>query len=137
MARSEVIECLLMSAGFLMLACEARFEHRAALVDDWRPWIAVVAGITGGLAVPTLMLWRGARANRWIFSLYAICIAAGLCGSWFHAGQHAISRAFEVMRVCFSPLAIGASVAGDHPPLLAPGAFVGLGAIGILLRTRS
>ncbi len=28
-----------MFGGFPMLLLEIRFQHRAALIDDWRPWI--------------------------------------------------------------------------------------------------
>lgn len=122
-----------MFCGFLLLLCEIRFEHRAVLIDDWRPWIPLISCGVMLLAIPAATsLWeRGGQ--KVLLGLYFVTFCTGAMGIIFHAEGHLWQRLSELFTVWTSSLQTGAAVQANHPPLLAPAAFMGLGLIGALL----
>jgi hypothetical protein len=121
-----------MFGGFCLLLCEIRFEHRAVLVDDWRPWIPIIACGAMLVLIPLAgMLWeRGGR--HVLIATYLVCMLLGLLGLFFHAEGHLLQRLGEIFSVLTTSPEVGSSVKALHPPLLAPGAFCGLGLIGLI-----
>jgi len=126
-----------MFGGFLLLLCEIRFEHRAVLIDDWRPWIPIVFCATMLVLIPLAgLLWhRGGK--KFLIVAYALTMCLGLLGLVFHSEGHLLQRLEEMFVVWTSSPQTGASVKVLAPPLLAPCAFLGLGSIGILFCMQS
>jgi hypothetical protein len=122
-----------MCGGFFLLLCEIRFEHRAVLIDDWRPWIPIVFCGLMLMAIPaaTLRWHRGGKIV--LLGCYCLTACLGVVGLVFHSEGHLIQRLVEVFSVWWSTLQTGATIKALYPPLLAPAAFMGLGFIGLLL----
>ena len=120
------------SGGFFLLLGEIRFEHRAVLVDDWRPWIPI---LFCGVMVPGIPLatFAGGRVGRYVLlGLYGLTIGVGALGGFFHSEGHFVERLMELFTVWTSSVQSGAAIKAGHPPLLAPFAFMGLGSIGLI-----
>ncbi len=129
----RLVRAAAMCGGFLLLLCEIRFEHRAVLIDDWRPWIPLILCGFMLVAIPLATgLWeKGGRLA--LLGLYFVTLCLGGVGLFFHAEGHLWPRLIELFTVWTSSLEAGAVVKANHPPLLAPAAFMGLGLIGALL----
>jgi hypothetical protein len=121
-----------MSGGFFLLLCEIRFEHRAVLVDDWRPWIPIVFCGLMLMVIPIATLLWDRGGNKVLLGSYFLTACLGVLGLIFHSEGHLMQRLFEIFSVWSSPLQAGATIKALHPPLLAPAAFIGLGSIGLL-----
>lgn len=121
-----------MSGGFLMLLLEIRFQHRAALIDDWRPWMPVVFCNLMIYLIPISGLFWHKGGRQILYCAYFLTITLGAVGVYFHSEGHLIRRLMELTRVCLIPPNAGAEVAAHYPPVLAPLAFMGLGSIGLL-----
>ncbi|HEY9677757.1 MAG TPA: hypothetical protein V6C76_07095 [Drouetiella sp.] len=122
-----------LSGGFALLAAEIRFEHRAALVDEWRPWIPIVWS-----AVMPMLIMLEAWSNRLVrrrmlASLYILTIGIGLLGVYFHADGKFVERIGELIYVWTSSLETGSMLPARHAPILAPLSFVGLGLLGLFV----
>jgi hypothetical protein len=128
----RVTQSAAMFGGFFLLLCEIRFEHREVLVEDWRPWIPIVfCGLM--LVVIPLATWLWGRGGKKVLcGCYCLTMCLGLLGLVFHSEGHFIQRLSEIFSVWLSTLQDGAAIKAHHPPLLAPAAFAGLGAIGLL-----
>jgi hypothetical protein len=118
--------------ALLLLLVEIRFEHRAALGEDWQSWIPLfysaamlVLGAVG------LARWdRGGR--RMLLVGFAVACVVGLLGLWFHSDGHPLTGVLQVLAAwTLRPGASGGIKAGG-PPVLAPLAFMGLGSMGVL-----
>lgn len=121
-----------MFGGFLLLLCEIRFEHRAVVIDDWRPWIPIVFSGLMLIVIPlATWLWDGG-GKRVLWACYCLTMCLGILGLVVHSEGHLIQRLSEIFSVWSSTLQDGAALKAHHPPLLAPAAFAGLGAIGLL-----
>jgi hypothetical protein len=122
----------IMFVGFSVLLCDLRFEHRAVVLSDWRPWLPIIFCMLMLVVIPlSAMIWRKGGKTLLIAS-YGAAIVLGLCGLIFHSGDHLLERLYELLLVWTTNVKIGAKIAGDHPPILAPSAFIGLGFIGLL-----
>jgi hypothetical protein len=121
-----------MCGGFFLLLCEIRFEHRAVLTDDWRPWIPIVFCGLMLLVIPFATLWWDRGGKSILVGCYCLTACLGLLGLFFHSEGHLVPRLIEVLSVWSSTLQAGAAIKALHPPLLAPAAFVGLGFLGLL-----
>jgi len=121
-----------MTGGFLLLFTEIRFEHRAVLIDDWRPWIPLIFCGLMLMVIPTAsVLWeRGGKST--LLGCYCLTVCLGVLGLYFHSEGHLLPRLIELFTVWSSNLQTGAAIKALHPPLLAPAAFIGLGSIGFL-----
>jgi len=130
-----VIAALL--AGATLLLVELRFEHREALGETWRAWlplgylaVLVVAGATA-----LARFHRGGR--RVLVALFGVALVLGALGVWFHSGGHPIRALGQIADAWLSSPGSDAGVeVGGAPPVLAPGAFIGLGAVGLLCCLR-
>jgi len=122
-----------MFGGFLLLLCEIRFEHRAVLVDDWRPWVPLILCGFMLVAIPVATCLWEKGGQKALLGLYLVTFCLGGIGLYFHAEGHLWQRLGELFTVWTSSLQTGAIVKANHPPLLAPAAFMGLGLIGALL----
>jgi len=121
-------------AAFLLL--ELRFEHREVLGETWRSWIPLVyCGSTllaGGFALRRWQTW-GRRA---LGALFALGIAVGIAGVWFHTGGHVLGGIRDLFAAWRVPLGQDGGIKmGSRPPALAPLAFCGLGTLGLMVCT--
>jgi hypothetical protein len=122
----------IMFGGFSVLLCELRYEHRAVLIGDGRPWLPLIFCMLMLVVIPlSAMIWRKGGKSL-LMASYGLAIVLGLVGMIFHSEGHFLERVNELLLVWMSDLKTGAAVVGNHPPLLAPSAFVGLGFIGLL-----
>jgi hypothetical protein len=126
------ISQFVMTGGFLMLLCEVRFEHRAALIGDWRPWLPIIFCTVMLALIPLCaFLWhRGGKSV--LMATYGAAMMLGLLGLIFHSEGHLLERLLELLSVWTLDLQTSGGLVVEHPPLLAPLAFVGLGFIGLL-----
>ncbi|MFA6210825.1 MAG: hypothetical protein WC714_15445 [Candidatus Obscuribacterales bacterium] len=128
----QIANMVIMSGGYLLLLSEIRFEHRAALIGDWRPWLPIALCLLMVMAIP-LSTWRWHQGGRTaLLLLNGAAAGLGLIGLYFHSGGHVLKRLFEVFSVWTLALNTSAAVTTEHPPLLAPLALVGLGLIGTI-----
>src|SRR5262249_16118125 len=123
-------------AAFLLL--ELRFEHREVLGETWRSWIPLAyCGLTllaGGLALLRWHTW----GRRVLGALFAAGIAVGVLGFWFHTDGHVLGGIREMLGPWRIPLGQdGGNKMGSQPPALAPLAFCGIGALGLLVCATS
>jgi hypothetical protein len=127
------IKQLLLTGGFLMLMCEVRFEHRQVVNEEWKGWIPIVYSGLILIIVPlgTALFTRGGK--KLLLAVYAIGVVIGSIGVWLHADGHLLQRIGEILAVWQHLVNKIDPNAPFHPPVLAPLAFVGLGAIGIAL----
>jgi hypothetical protein len=131
--RDQRIAALLVG-GAAFLLFELRFEHREVLGETWRSWIPLVyCGLTllaGGFALLRWHTW-GRRA---LGVLFALGIAVGVLGFWFHTGGHLLGGIRGVFGAWRIPLGQNGGIKmGSQPPSLAPFAFCGLGTLGLLV----
>lgn len=123
---------LLGGAAFLL--CELRFEHREVLGETWRSWVPL-------LYCALMLLAGGAALLRWntwgrgaLGALFALGIAVGLTGFWFHSDGHVFRAAQGLLSAWRIPLGHDGGIKqGSAPPALAPLAFCGLGTLGLLV----
>ena len=128
----RVSRSALMFGGFTILLNEIRFEHRTVLLDDWRPWIPLLLCSLMLVAIPLgTYLWERGGRNA-LLSLYVLTSGTGLLGVLFHSNGHLVQRLHEFFFVWTNSLQTGSLLKENHPPLLAPAAFIGLGLIGAL-----
>ena len=130
--RLRYAQAAVMFGGFLLLLCEVRFEHRAVLLEDWRPWIPVAFCGFMLAAIPLLNWMSSTFTRRALLGCYLIALCLGLFGLIVHSEGHLLERLNELVAVWTSSLQAGAEIKAHHPPLLAPLAFTGLGLIGVL-----
>lgn len=121
-----------MSGGFLLLLLETRFQHRQALIDDWRPWMPIVFCNIMIYLIPIAGIFWQKGGKQILFCAYFLTIALGATGVYFHSEGHLIWRFMELTRVWLIPPNQGAEIAAHYPPVLAPLSFMGLGLIGLL-----
>ncbi len=128
----RMLQVITIAGGFFMLMIEIRFQHRAALIGDWRPWMPIIFCNAMIFLSPIAgIFWRkGGKVALRI--LYTLTIMLGVIGMYFHSGGHLIERIAEVTSVWSISLQNGAAIVSQHPPVLAPLAFVGLGFLGLL-----
>ena len=122
---------LLLGAAFLL--CEIRFEHREVLGETWRGWIPLsYAALLLAAGVPAWVAWaKGGR--KVLAALFAVAIAVGLLGAWFHSDGRPDKSLAQVVRVwAVAPGNDGGVKGHGAPPALAPLAFCGLGLLGLL-----
>ncbi len=121
-----------MSGGFLLLLLEIRFQHRGALIDDWRPSMPIVFCNLMIYLIPIAGVFWLKGGKQILYCAYFLTIALGAVGVYFHSEGHILERLAELMHVWLIPLKEGAEIAAHYPPILAPLAFMGLGSIGLL-----
>ncbi len=121
-----------MFGGFFLLLSEIRFEHRAVLVEDWRPWIPIVFCGLMLIVIPFATWLWGRGGSKVLLGCYCLTMCLGVFGLIVHSEGHLLQRLGEIFSVWSSTLQDGAAIKAHHPPLLAPAAFAGLGAIGLL-----
>lgn len=119
-------------AGALLLLSEIRFEHREVLGETWRSWIPLLwlgtLVAVGGLA---WVRWN-AGGRKVLSLLFGITAIVGLAGVWFHSGGHLLREGRRVASAwTLAPGKDGGAKTGSAPPVLAPGALVGLGLLGL------
>lgn len=120
--------------GVALLLFELRFEHREVLGETWRSWIPLVyAGVTFLAGAIALLRWQ-AGGRRVLTVLFGVGIAIGLLGFWFHTGGHVVTGLREVLSAWRIPVGHDGGIKmGSKPPALAPLAFCGIGALGVLI----
>jgi hypothetical protein len=130
-AARRIAGVLVLGAGFLL--CEIRFEHREVLGETWRGWIPLgYAALLLAAGIPAWLAWR--RGGRKLLTaLFAVAVAVGLLGAWFHSdGRPARTLVRVAAAWALPPGKDGGIKPGSAPPLLAPLAFCGLGLLGLL-----
>jgi len=79
----------------------------------------------------------GTGGRRLLTGLFAAAVAIGLLGLWFHSGGHPFRAAKQVFAAwALPPGQDGGIKIGSRPPALAPLAFCGLGAVGLIVSAR-
>lgn len=120
--------------GAAFLLFELRFEHREVLGETWRSWIPLVyCGLTlaaGGFALLRWHTWGRRALGAW----FALGVAVGVLGFWFHTGGHLLGGIRDLLGAWRIPLGQDGGIKmGSQPPALAPLAFCGLGTLGFLV----
>jgi hypothetical protein len=110
-ARERTLAALLVG-GAVLLAVEVRFEHREALGERWQAWIPLVYAVTTALLGGAALL------------------------AWERGGRRALRAAGQVLSAWRLPPGQGGGIGHDHPPALAPLAFAGLAALGVVVCAR-
>ena len=134
-ARERTLAALLVG-GAALLAVEVRFEHREALGETWRAWIPLVYAVSllvlGAVAVAA---WeRGGR--KALLGLFALGLLIGPLGVLFHSGGRPLRAVGQVLSAWKLPPGQSGGIGRDHPPALAPLAFAGLAALGVVSCAR-
>jgi hypothetical protein len=130
-SQKRMAGALVLGAAFLL--CEIRFEHREVLGETWRGWIPLsYAALLLAAGVPAWLTWnKGGR--KALAALFALAVAVGLLGAWFHSDGRPARSLFRVASAwALPPGKDGGMKPGSAPPLLAPLAFCGLGLLGLL-----
>jgi hypothetical protein len=126
--------CLLLAllGGLCMLLMDIRYEHRAVLAEKWQARIPIFYLSASLLLVPVGILSLRRIGRHLLGVLFAGLIVVGCLGFWFHAQGKPVARITSFIQTIMR--APGHLEADDEsvPPILAPLALVGLGAIGIL-----
>ncbi len=119
--------------GAALLLCEVRFEHREVLGETWHGWIPLAcAALLVAAGIPAWLAWSS-TSRRVLAALFAVAIAVGLVGVWFHSdGRPARTLVRVAAAWALPPGKDGGIKPGSAPPLLAPLAFCGLGLLGVL-----
>jgi hypothetical protein len=120
-------------AGSALLLAEVRFEHREVLGETWRAWLPLgyAAALLLGGSIALLRWRRGGRPV--LAALFTLAFVVGALGVWFHSGGHPMTHLLRVLSAwAIPPGQDGGMKIGSAPPVLAPGAFWGLGLIGLI-----
>lgn len=126
---------VLLLGGISLLLVEIRFEHQAVLGEKWQSWIPIVY-LSSMLLLGTLGMATFRRIGRRLLIGCFIGLAiVGLLGFWFHSKEKPIQKVAEIVTTDLStPGHLREQSDEDTtPPVLAPLALVGLGAIGVLV----
>jgi hypothetical protein len=131
MIEKRIAAVLLGGAAFLL--AEVRFEHREVLAETWRSWIPLTcAALILAAGIPAWIRWEG-RGRKLLAVLFALSVAVGLLGAWFHSGGRPDRGVARVLSAWALPAGRdGGQKPGSAPPVLAPLAFCGLGMLGLL-----
>ena len=131
--RAERIAAFLVGGAALLLF-ELRFEHREVLGETWRSWVPLVyCGVTLVAGAFALLRWH-TWGRRALGAWFALGIAVGVLGFWFHTGGHLLGGIRDVLGAWRIPLGQDGGIKmGSRPPALAPLAFCGLGTLGLLV----
>ncbi len=134
-ARDRTLAALLVG-GAALLAVEVRFEHREALGERWPAWIPLVYAVAlAVLGAAALARWeRGGREA--LLRLFALGLVVGPAGVLFHTGGHPLRAVGEVLSAWALRPGESGGIGRDHPPALAPLAFAGLSALGVVVCAR-
>lgn len=126
---------LLLLGGIALLLVEIRFEHQAVLGEKWQSWIPI-AYLSAMLALGALGVATFRRFGRHLLigSFFGLAVV-GLLGFWFHSKEKPIQKVAEIVTTDLSaPGHLKEQSEEDTaPPVLAPLALVGFGAIGVLV----
>jgi hypothetical protein len=89
------------------------------------------------LLIPAVgLIWH--RGGKYVLpAAYGITMCLGLFGLFFHSQGHILQSLVELFSVWSNDLQTGAAIKAEHPPLIAPLAFVGLGTIGLLFSVET
>jgi hypothetical protein len=116
---------LILTAGFVVLLIQVRYDHRMVVhekVIAWTPIVFSALMITA--CVVGLLLWdRGGR--KVLLFGFLMAIVVGLLGFWLHTDGHLL-RGFGHDLLAW----VRKIPAEDQPPALAPLAFAGFGLLG-------
>ncbi len=117
---------LLLLAAYVGLFLDIRYDHNHVLrhwTIAWAPIVYSAVMVVAGAV--SLAFWdKGGRATMlWLFAAGAI---VGVVGFWLHNMGHPISG----LGVMLAPWAGQRPDPQSRPPVLAPLAFAGLGALG-------
>lgn len=131
--RDRCIAALLVG-GAAFLLVELRFEHREVLGETWRSWIPLVyCGFTLVAGAFALLRWH-TWGRAALGALFALGIAVGIVGFWFHTDGHLLGGIRDLLGAWRIPLGKDGGIkVGSKPPALAPFAFCGLGTLGLLV----
>lgn len=117
---------LLLLAGYVGLFLEIRYDHNKVLMRKsiaWTPIIySAVMIVAGAISLAFWDSW-GRTVMLWLF---AAGVGVGLLGFWLHNTGHP----FEGIGTMLSTWAGNHPDPESRPPVLAPLAFAGLGAVG-------
>lgn len=117
---------LLLLLGYVGLFLEIRYDHNHVLMHKsiaWTPIIYSAVMVVAGTV--SLAFWDswGRTVMLWLF---AAGLIVGLLGFWLHNTGHP----FDGIGTLLSTLAGNHPDPQSRPPVLAPLAFAGLGAVG-------
>ena len=119
---------LLLAGGFLGLMIDIRVEHVEAVRERAVAWVPILyAGVMAIACILEFLIWNTA-ARIVTSALFLIAFAIGGIGFYFH--YH--GKIKPVLVASINAWTDPAMNHSDGPPQVAPLAFGGLGAIGIL-----
>jgi hypothetical protein len=122
---------VLLLGGFIVTVLEVRYEHQEILKDHriaWTPIVYSLVMVVGGAV--SLAFWgRGGR--QVLLAGFAAGLLVGATGVWLHSGGKPLEAIKPLLSAWTLPVG-ESSEDGGGPPALAPAAFIGLGAIGVL-----
>jgi hypothetical protein len=119
--------------GVATLLLELRFEHREALGETWHAWIPLAyTAVTLVVGAVTLVRWDPPW-RRTLLVLFGAGVTVGLTGLMFHTDGHPLRAVGDMLAIWRVPPGHNGGIkVGSRPPALAPLAFCGLGALGLL-----
>lgn len=118
---------LFLTATFLALTADLRYEHVDKVRHHWTAWIPIVySGAMVVVCVVCLFLWER-RGRQALFFAFAFGLVVGLLGFWLHNQGH-MGRDLLTLLQAWTRF----EHHQDLPPTLAPLSFCGLGALGML-----
>jgi hypothetical protein len=134
--RERLIAATLLS-GLVGLMAEVRWEHREVLKKEPMAWLPVFF-CAGMLFVGSASIARWATWGRGLLQAgFLLTAALGLLGLLLHNAEHLDERVLSLVRAWSLPAGSNGGVKVGHgPPILAPGAFLGLGVVGWLVCRR-
>lgn len=127
--------CLLLAllGGLGMLLLDIRYEHRAVLAEKWQAWIPILTLSTSLVLLPIGIVMLRKLGRQLLTLIFAALIVTGCLGFYFHSQGKPVERMTRLFQTVMQPPGhLQPSDDDSAPPILAPLALVGLGAIGIL-----
>ena len=117
------------SVGFLVLAFEIYLQHYDQLSSKKAMWIPIVFGTVGGfLGIFITLIFN--RVTYYLFLvLMVFSILVGMLGLYFHNRW----RMPAFIDFLFRSKPFNFEILTTYSPLLAPSAFMAIGALGILI----
>src|SRR5471030_2475512 len=93
------------------------FELREVLGETWRSWIPLgYCGLTLAVGGVALLRWH-TWGRRALGALFALGVAVGVLGFWFHTGGHVLGAIRDLLGAWRIPLGKDGGIKmGSQPP---------------------
>ena len=121
-----------LSGAFFGLMCDVRIEHVEVVHEHAIAWTPIVFAAVMTLACFVSTVWWNRTTMRVMIPLFILAIIVGAVGFYLHNDGHVL----DVVKTVIAAWTDRHMKHEDVPPHLAPMAFAGLGALGLLTCVR-